>query len=279
MIKIYFFLIFLFSYRTNAVIRALNTAATGMATQEIIVNTISNNVANVNTTGYKRQRAESEDLLYETIIKPGARSSNNTVYNVGVQIGSGSKISAVRRQFSQGVPTITNRPYDLMIRGDGLFAVEGPNASRLYTRDGAFNVDSQGAIVTKHGYKLLPEITLPNNILTLAISKNGIVEAYIKDQTEPMNLGQITITTFINPAGLTPIPGNMYEQTSSSGDSIANIAGENNAGDIVQGSLENSNVSIMTEMTDLIKAQRVYEMNSKVMSIADQMLQTINGIR
>ena len=250
-----------------------------MSTQETNVNTISNNIANVNTTGYKRQRAESVDLLYETIISPGARSSNNTFYNVGVQIGSGSKISAVRKQFTQGVPKITNRPYDLMIRGEGFFSVEGMNGAILYTRDGSFNANSDGVLVTKQGYTLLPRITLPKNIMSLAISPNGTVDAYLKNQAEPLNLGQITITTFINPVGLISLTGNMYRPTASSGQPTTNIAGQDGSGEIGQGSLENSNVNIMTEMTDIIKAQRVYEMNSKVMSIADQMLQTINGIK
>ena len=282
MIRAYIFTIFfilLIPYRVFPIIRALNTAATGMATQELNVNTISNNVANVNTVGYKKQRAESEDLLYETIVEAGARSSNDTLYNVGVQIGSGSRISAVKKQFSQGVPSVTNAPYDLMIQGDGFFAIEGPNGLVLYTRDGAFSVDAEGSLVTKNGYKVIPNIIMPSNISNLSIAKNGIVEAYTRDQEEPINLGQITIITFVNPAGLKSMAGNMYQHTGASGSPITNIPGQDNAGDIIQGSLENSNVSIMTEMTNLIKAQRVYEMNSKVMSIADQMLQTVNSIR
>ena len=269
----------LFSFQTMAMIKALNTAATGMATQEMNVNTISNNIANVNTVGYKKQRAESEDLLYETITEAGARSSNNTKYNVGVQIGSGSKISGVRRQFSQGNPMITNNPYDLMISGEGFFSIEAPNGGIIYTRDGAFNVDAQGILVTKQGYKVLPGIVLPSNTTSLSVSESGNVEAYMKNQIEPVNLGQIPVVTFVNPAGLKSIGGNMYRITASSGNPINNIAGENSSGVIQQGSLESSNVSIMTEMTDLIKAQRAYEMNSKVMGVADQMLQTVNGIR
>ena len=278
--KIYFFLILSLPFSRFAVLRALNTAATGMAVQEMNVGTISNNIANVNTTGFKKQRAESEDLLYETVLEPGARSSNDTFYNVGIQIGSGAKVSGVRRQFSQGSPIITNNPYDLMIEGEGYFAVAHPtDATVVYTRDGSFSVNSQGLLVTNKGYQVVPGITLPNNTSSLAISENGQVEAYIRDQIEPVVLGQIPVVTFINPGGLKDISGNMHRQTSASGNPVTNVAGENGAGGIKQGILESSNVSIMVEMTDLIRAQRAYELNSKVMAVADQMMQTVNEIR
>lgn len=260
-------------------IRALNTAATGMASQEIHVNTISNNIANVNTTAYKKQRAETEDLLYQTYVESGARSSQNTKYNVGVQVGTGSKVSAIRKEFVQGSPKITNNPYDLMIQGDGFFGVELPNGLISYTRDGSFNVNAQGQLTTKDGYKLIPTITLPPNILTLNISNSGNVDAFIQNQQEPVNLGQIPVFMFTNPVGLKSTGRNLYQGTLASGSPIQSIAGENGAGGVQQGSLESSNVSIMNEMTSLIRAQRAYEMNSKVMSVADQMLQTVNNIR
>ena len=280
MVKFCLILVLSYPLDRSAVMRALNTAATGMAVQEMNVNTISNNIANVNTTGFKKQRAESEDLLYETILEPGARSSGNTSYSVGVQIGSGSKISGVRRQFSQGSPIVTNNPYDLMIDGEGYFAIVHPtDGTVVYTRDGSFSVNAQGLLVTKKGFQVMPGITLPNNASSLAISENGQVDAYIRDQIEPIVLGQIPVTTFMNPGGLKDLSGNMHRQTSTSGVPTTNIAGENGAGKIMQGNLESSNVSIMVEMTDLIRAQRAYEMNSKVMGVADQMMQTINGIR
>jgi len=266
-------------FKSHAMLRALNTAATGMASQEVNVSTISNNIANVNTIGFKKRRAEFDSLLYQTVQEAGARSDANTQYNVGIQIGSGSKVSAVRKEFTQGAPQITNNPFDIMINGDGFFALIMPNQQIKFTRDGAFNVDNQGNIVNKQGYKLFPGIAVPGGTINFNVSENGNAEAFIKNQVEPTKLGQIPIFTFINPVGLKSIGKNLLEATSSSGQAIQSIAGENSAGGIMQGALESSNVSIMTEMTDLIKAQRAYEMNSKVMKIADEMLQTVNGIR
>lgn len=259
-------------------IRALNTAATGMSAQEKNVNTISNNIANANTTGYKAQRAEFEDLLYETVQEAGGRSSNNSQYNVGHQVGSGSKISGIRRLHDMGSPQITNRTYDMMIMGDGFFGVQVGNQT-MYTRDGSFTVDAQGVVKTRAGYPLLPGITVPPNTKNLNIAEDGTVEAFINGQTEPLNLGQIPVFTFANTAGLHDMGGNLARVTPASGAAIQNIAGNENAGVINQGTLESSNVSVMNEMTNLIKAQRTYEMNSKVMGVADQMLQTVNTIR
>jgi flagellar basal-body rod protein FlgG len=264
----------------NAMIKALNTAAAGMAAQETNVDTISNNVANVNTTGYKRQRAEYEDLLYQTIRENGGRSSGDTVYNVGFQVGSGSRITAIRKEFSQGDPKITNNPLDLMVNGgEGFFPIQLSNGGVAYTRDGSFNVDFQGNIVNKQGYKLFPGFQFPPNTKSIHISEDGQVEAFLQGQTEPQAIGQIPLFTFTNSVGLKSMGGNLYTATRSSGPAIQNVAGQNNAGTIMQGALESSNVNIMSEMTQLIKAQRAFEMNSKVMGIADQMLQTVNNIR
>lgn len=259
-------------------IRALNTAATGMKSQEENVNTISNNIANVNTTGYKKQRTEFEDLLYETVNEAGGRSDGDSSYTVGHQVGSGSKVSGTKRIHTPGSSKITNIPYDLMIMGDGFFGVQANNQV-MYTRDGSFTVDAQGIMKTKHGHTLLPGITVPPNTKSLNISDDGNVEAFLTNQTEPVQLGQIPVFTFINPAGLSDMGGNLARQTTASGAPIQNIAGTENAGAIQQGSLESSNVNVMNEMTNLIKAQRAYEMNSKVMGVADQMLQTVNNIR
>ena len=265
--------------QTLPMMRALNTAATGMTTQEANVNTISQNVANLNTTAYKRQRSESEDLLYETITEAGARSAENTRYNVGLQIGSGSKVSAVRKEFTQGPPQITNNPFDLMINGEGFFGIMMPSGEVYFTRDGSFNVDSTGTLVEKHGHKVFPGITLPTGTKSVNIMENGTVEAYTNGQTQPQAIGQMPIFTFANQVGLTSYGGNLLVQSMSSGQAIQNIGGQSNAGRIQQGSLESSNVSIMNEMTNLIRAQRAYEMNSKVMGVADQMLQTINNVK
>lgn len=267
------------SFDSFSMMRALNTAATGMATQETNVSTISNNVANLNTTAYKKQRAENEDLLYETVTEAGARSAENSQYNVGLQIGSGSRVSAVRKEFEQGAPQITNNPFDLMINGDGFFGIIAPNGDILFTRDGSFNVDSSGSLVNKQGYKVFPGITFSPGTKSVNITEDGTVEVYLEGQIQPNIVAQIPVFTFINQVGLKSYGGNLLRQTNGSGQAIQNIAGQSNAGRMQQGALESSNVSIMNEMTNLIRAQRAYEMNSKVMGVADQMLQTINNIR
>lgn len=270
---------FLSSSAVWSMMRSLNTAATGMAAQEENVNTISNNIANVNTIGFKRQRVEIEDLLYETRQEAGGRSSADTQYAVGIQTGSGARVSAVRKEFTQGGPQITNNPFDLMINGIGFFGIVLPNNEVRFTRDGAFSVDSTGVLVNKQGYRVFPNFTFPPGTLSVNISEDGTVEAFLPNQVEPMVLGQIPVFTFINPTGLKSTGANLYTPTASSGQPLQNIAGNENAGPIMQGALESSNVSIMNEMTSLIRAQRAYEMNSKVMGVADQMLQTINNIR
>ncbi len=260
-------------------IRALHTAATGMTAQESNVNTISNNLANVNTTGFKKARTEFDDLLYETIQESGARSSANSEYNVGTQVGSGAKVSATRKIHSQGSPMLTNNPYDLMVNGDGYFGIVGASGELKFTRDGSFGVDSQGNLVSKAGNKVFPGIVVPSNVMSINIAENGTVEAFMRNIPEPSNLGQIPVFTFVNPTGLRSEGGNLFGTTNGSGQPIQQIAGSSNSGIIMQGALEASNVSVMNEMTDLIKAQRAYEMNSKVMGVADQMLQTVNNVR
>ena len=250
-----------------------------MASQETLVNTISKNIANANTTGFKRERAQFEDLMYETQVEAGARSSSNTVYNVGMQIGSGSKVSAVRKEFAVGSQLMTNRPWDLMITGQGFFGIVMNDGTVKYTRDGSFSVNYQGEIVNRRGQKLFPGFQIPPNTLSTAISPDGKVEAYVKNQREPIVVGNSPTFMFVNPTGLKSLGGNLFQDTRSSGAAIQTLPGQENAGSIAQGVLEASNVSVMTEMTGLIKAQRAYEMNSKVMGIADQMLQTVNNIR
>ena len=259
--------------------RALHTSATGMAAQESNVNTISNNIANVNTTGFKKARTEFDDLLYETVQEAGAKSSGSTEYNVGLQVGSGAKVSATRKIHTQGSPQMTNNPYDLMINGEGFLGTISPAGELKYTRDGSFNVDAQGNLVTRAGHRVFPGIVVPPNIMRINIAENGTVEAFTRDSVEPLNLGQIPIFTFVNPTGLRSEGGNLLAATAGSGQAIQNIPGDNGSGTLMQGAIEASNVNVMNEMTDLIKAQRAYEMNSKVMGVADQMLQTVNNIR
>lgn len=260
-------------------LRALHTSATGMAAQESNVNTISNNIANVNTTGFKKARTEFDDLLYETVQESGARSSGNSEYSVGLQVGSGAKVSATRKIHTQGAPQLTQNPYDLMVNGEGFFGVLSPNGEMKYTRDGSFNVDAQGNLVTRAGHRIFPGINIPSNVMKISISESGLVEAFTQGQVEPINLGQIPVFTFVNPTGLRSEGANLLAATVGSGQAIQNVPGENGSGVVMQGAIEASNVSVMNEMTDLIKAQRAYEMNSKVMGVADQMLQTVNNVR
>jgi len=264
---------------SKAMLRALNTAASGMAAQEAVVNTIANNIANLSTVGFKKSRAETDDLNYQTIIEQGARTNSDTFHNVGVQIGSGAKVSAIRKRFTQGEPNITNNPFDLMINGDGFFGIVLPNGNLKYTRDGAFNVNNQGRLVTKNGHSVFPNLTFPPETAQVNISDDGMVDAYLTGQQEPLAMGQIPVFTFINPVGLKSLGKNLYEATVASGAPTQLAPKTNNAGSLMQGALESSNVNIMTEMTELIRAQRAYEMNSKVMGIADKMLQTVNTIR
>ncbi len=267
-------------YDVSAVTRALHTAASGMAAQEENVNAISNNIANVNTTAYKKTRVEFEDLFYQTIKEAGARSQNEGRYSVGVQLGNGAKVSASRKYMSvAGSPQITNRPFDFMVSGEGFFAVSLPNGQIEYTRDGSFNVNAEGILVNGPGYSIFPGLVMPPGTVSVNVSEDGNVDAYSQGQTEPTRVGQIPIFTFINPVGLKAAGKNLYRATASSGPPQQSIAGNNGAGAILQGTLESSNVSIMIEMTDLIKAQRAYETNSKVMSTADSMLQTVNNLR
>jgi flagellar basal-body rod protein FlgG len=277
--KILLMIVVFGSFNGQAMMKALSTAASGMSAQETYVSTISNNIANVNTVGFKRGRTEIDDLGYETIQEPGARSSSSTTYNVGTQIGSGARVSAVRKEFTAGSPQITNNPFDLMVNGEGFFGIIMPNGELKFTRDGSFNVDAQGVLVNKQGYKVYPGFNFPPNTSSVMIAENGKADAYVKGQTEPTSVGQIPVFTFVNSVGLKSTGANLYQVSLSSGQPVQAIAGENNAGAIMQGALEASNVSPMAEMTDLIRAQRAYEMNSKVMGVADQMMQTINNIR
>ncbi|MBF0206310.1 MAG: flagellar basal-body rod protein FlgG [Oligoflexia bacterium] len=260
-------------------LRALNTAATGMAAQDANVSTIANNIANVNTNGFKRGRTEFEDLLYQTVKEAGARSSADSNYNVGTQIGSGAKVAATRKINIQGSPIQTNNPFDLMINGEGYFAIIEANNEVKYTRDGSFNVDNTGTIVNRNGKKVFPGVTIPPNTLSVNISEDGKVDIYTRGQIGPQNVGTIPVFNFINPAGLRSEGGNLYGQTAASGEAVQGIAGQENVGKIQQGALESSNVSVMNEMTDLIKAQRAYEMNAKVLGVADNMLQNVNNIK
>lgn len=256
---------------------SLNIAATGMQAQQLNVDVTSQNLANMTTSGYKRQRAEFQDLLYQNYKRVGSSSSDvGTVVPTGIQIGLGVKTGAVYRNTEQGTVTGTENPFDLAIQGKGYFQVEQPDGTIAYTRDGAFQISPTGQIVTADGYPLSPAIVIPENATSVSINASGIVEATITGQIDPSNLGQIQIANFINPPGLDAIGNNLFLETAASGNPLEGNPGEQNFGTLLQGFLETSNVNPVTEITNLIVAQRAYEMNSKVIKASDEIMQTLN---
>lgn len=257
--------------------RSLHIAATGMHAQQLHVDVISHNLANQTTTGYKAQRAEFQDLIYQDLRRVGTNSSDaGTVVPTGVQLGLGVKTGAIYRNTEQGTVQNTEGPLDVAIQGDGYFQVELPDGDVAYTRDGAWKLSPDGEIVTKDGFVVQPSITIPEDAVEISINSSGEVEVLLDGQVDPANLGQLEIVTFINPPGLEAIGDNMFLESAASGDPIQGIAGEEGVGSILQGYLENSNVDPVVEITQLIVAQRAYEMNSKVITASDEMLQALN---
>ena len=253
--------------------RALYTAATGMAAQELNVQVISNNIANVRTTGYKRQRAQFQDLLYETLRRPGAATSDQgTMAPSGIQIGSGVKTASTGRVMTQGTLTPTEKQYDVAIRGEGLYQITLPDGRTAYTRDGSFETDSQGQLVTHDGYLVSPAIVVPNNAISVSISATGQVEALVPGQTAAQAIGQMELARFVDKEGLDSIGDNLFVETTASGQPITGTPGSEGFGNLQQAYLEESNVNAVTEISSLIAAQRAYEMNSKIITAADQML-------
>lgn len=261
-------------------LKSLYTTATGMKAQQTMVDVIANNIANVNTAGFKKSQASFEDLLYVTIQSPGLqRDSNGNATPIGLQVGSGSRLSGTTKVFSAGVLEITDRPLDVAIDGDGFFAVQLPDGSMGYTRDGQFQVNADGKIVTGQGYVLLPEVTLPNDLLDFSIDPEGRVTGRTAGNPDTSTLfGQIDIHRFINPSGLLAIGGNVLRQTEASGPPTTNNPGQNGLGLLKQGFVERSNVQIVNELVNLIVAQRAYEVNSRAIQASDQMLSTATNI-
>jgi flagellar basal-body rod protein FlgG len=259
--------------------RALSTAATGMMAMELNVQVISNNLANMTTTGYKRQRAEFEDLLYEHVSRIGTQTSTQgNILPVGIDLGSGVKPVGTPRLMQQGSLVQTSSPLDLAIRGDGFFKVQLPDGNYAYTRDGSFKMDDQGRIVTAQGNVVQPAITIPANSSGLTINPQGQVSVIPAGQTQPTVIGQLTLTRFVNQAGLLPIGDNLYQETPASGTPQDGNPATDGAGDLQQGKLEQANDDSVSEITTLITAQRAYEMNSKVISAADQMMQATSNL-
>lgn len=257
--------------------RSLYIAATGMQAQQTNVDVISHNLANQTTTGYKAQRAEFQDLIYQDLRRVGSNSSDvGTIVPTGVQIGLGVKTGAIYRNTEQGTVKQTEGPLDVAIQGKGYLQIELPNGDIAYTRNGAFKLSPDGEIVTMDGFLVQPAIAVPEDAIDISINPAGEVEVTLEGQVDPVNLGQFEIATFINPPGLEAIGDNMFLETAASGDPILGIAGEEGFGTILQGYLENSNVNPVSEITNLIVAQRAYEMNSKIITASDEMLQALN---
>ena len=260
--------------------RALSTAATGMAAQQLNVEVISNNIANMNTVGFKRQRAEFQDLIYQDMEKAGAQSSDaGTVVPTGIQIGSGVKTGSVYRITSQGSLTQTSNQLDVAIQGRGYLQVQMPSGETAYTRAGNLSVNNSGQLVTDQGYTVLPAITIPPDATDIAISATGQVQVTQPTNTLPTQVGQFQLATFVNEAGLEAMGDNLFQVSGASGTAVLGNPGSAGFGTVMQGYTEASNVDAVTEITSLISAQRAYEMNSKVISTADQMLATTAQVK
>jgi len=260
-------------------LRSLRTAALGMAAQQLNVDTIANNLANVNTTGYKKSSVEFQDLLYETIDSGSAEGADGTEKPSAINIGLGNKPVSTFRSYSQGAIEESGNPLDMAINGKGFFQILMPDGSITYSRDGAFRINSSGDLVTSAGLKMYPNISLPEGIQSVSIAQDGVVQAIIDGETTPLEIGQIELANFMNPAGLKPMGGNLLAATEASGDPNFGMAGEQGYGTIMQGYLEKSNVDVVKEMISLIVAQRSYEINSKAVKTADEMLAMTNALK
>jgi len=260
--------------------RSMDIAATGMLAQQLNVETISNNIANLSTTGFKRQRAEFQDLLYQNLRRVGSASSDQgTIVPAGVQVGIGVKAAAVYRITEQGNLTNTNNPLDLAIQGRGFFQVKQPDGTTAYTRAGSFQMSPTGEIVTADGLVVSPGLTIPADTVAVTVNASGQVLAQISGQTQPQTVGQLELANFPNEAGLQNIGNNLLTETPASGSPTTGAAASVGFGSIQQGFLETSNVNVVNEITNLITAQRAYEMNSKVITVSDQMSSTLNNFR
>jgi flagellar basal-body rod protein FlgG len=258
---------------------ALYTASTGMQAQQVNIDVIANNLANVNTTGFKRSRADFQDLLYQTILPAGAASSNQTEIPTGIQVGLGSRLAAVQRLFLQGDVQLTENQLDIAIDGAGFLQILQPNGDLAYSRAGALKLDSQGRIVNSDGYPLEPEIVVPNDAVNIAIGADGTVSVMQPGNVASQEIGQIRLVNFPNPTGLTGLGRGLFQITTASGDPVEGVPGEEGLGSISQGFLEISNVSVVEEMVNLITGQRAYEINSRAIQAADEMLQNTVNLR
>jgi flagellar basal-body rod protein FlgG len=264
-------------------VRSLWTGASGMIGQQANIDNISNNLANVNTAGFKKMRADFEDLLYQTVKTAGTPATEDTVVPVGVQMGHGVKLAATQRMFTQGALQNTDNVYDMAIQGDGFFRIQMYDGSWAYTRDGSFKVDENGRLVTSNGYWVLPDIVMPEGFLPdkITVTKDGRVSVVVPqiDPDEPVDVGQVELYRFPNPVGLTAVGENLFKITNASGEPIPGRPGYEGMGQIAHKFLEMSNVSVVREMVDLIVAQRAYEFNSRTIQTSDNMLGTATTLK
>jgi flagellar basal-body rod protein FlgG len=256
---------------------ALWIAKTGLDAEQTRMATIANNLANVNTTGFKRDRAMFEDLIYQNVRQVGAQSSENTQLPSGLAIGTGVNTVATQKLHTQGNIVQTNNALDVAIQGNGFFQILHPDGSVVYTRDGSFSLNQDGQIVTNNGYQLEPAINVPPNSLSVTIGSDGTVSALVAGNTSPTQIGSIDLVQFINPTGLEAIGQNLFRQSASSGDPQTGTPGRDGLGSLIQGSLESSNVNVVEELVNMIETQRAYEMNSKAISTTDEMLAYITS--
>ena len=260
--------------------RSLSTAGTGMLAQQTNVDVISHNIANMNTTGYKRQRAEFQDLLYQNVSRPGSASGGaEAKMPTGIQVGAGVKTAGIYRISEQGALSQTDNRYDLGIQGRGYFAITLPSGETGYTRDGSFQLSDQGELVTVDGFAVQPGVTIPQGAVDVVVSKTGEVQVKVAGQAEMQTVGQLQLATFVNEAGLEAQGGNLYLETAASGQATVATPGDPGLGTLMQGFVEASNVNPVSEITALITAQRAYEMNSRVVKTADEMLATTSQLR
>ena len=259
--------------------RALRAAASGMFAQQMNIDTIANNLANVNTTGFKRTRPEFQDLMYQTIRSSGVTQNPNIQPPLEMQVGTGSTAVATLRNFTQGDITQTGNPLDVAIQGDGFFQVRRPDGTIAYTRDGAMKVSSDGTIVTSQGYLLEPGITLGDSATEITIGKDGTIEVLAAGDADRMVAGQLDLARFVNPAGLRAIGNGLYIETVASGVPLLGTAGTAGYGEIIQSSLESSNVDVVEEMINMITAQRAYEINAKSIKTVEEMLTIVNNLK
>ncbi len=258
--------------------RTLWTATSGMSAQNLNMDVIANNLANVSTTGFKKSRADFQDLLYQIMKVPGSPTSDNTKSPSGIQVGLGVKTAAVTKVFTTGEVIQTDNALDIAIEGDGLFQIDLPDGNSGYTRAGTMKLDGDGRIVTSDGYPLSPEIVVPDNATELTISETGVVSALLGDDSESTELGNIELANFVNPSGLLAIGRNLLRETESSGTATIGTPGSDGYGLLLQGYIENSNVNLVEELAHMITSQRAFEINSKSVSTADEMMQTVTNM-